>query len=252
MKKANVFLASLSTVFLSACGLMKGLENDLTVSVRVKGELYFSGVVNSFNNVILPKMDASYVESGMKFAGYTINSRWTIDDGVDALYKEGALIRYQDIKQYSYNGNVELFSQFVDEDTDLSEKHYLVLGWYNKPQTSGLNTTIIKKLTTNLTSFLIENGATKDELNDFIVKGYEGNVETIGAAINEDGYVDVFIGGGNNLNTKGGVTKFVEKKAASQDYGEATNRYVFLLKEKPIARLVYEYCDSEAFYSIFE
>ena len=34
----------------------------------------------------------------MKFAGYTLDSHWTIDDGLEALYKEGQLLKYKDIK----------------------------------------------------------------------------------------------------------------------------------------------------------
>ena len=252
MKKVGtIFLGLLSIVSASACSLMGGLEQDLTVSIRLNGDLYFSGTVNQFNNVIMPKMDAKYVAEGMKFAGYTLKYNWTIDDGIDQLHKEGSLLRYKDIKAYAYNGNVEFFSQFVDKDTDLAEKHYLVVGWYNKPKTSGLSEGIInEKLTPLLTNYLVANGATKEDLSDFIIKGYEGSVGEIGGKINDDGYVDVFIGGGANLKSTGGVN-YVERYAASNDYGEATKRYVYLLRDKPVSRLVYQYFDTEEFYSIF-
>ena len=252
MKKIGLSLLGLCSILAaSSCSIMRGLEQNLTISVRAKGELYFSATVSSFNNVILPKMDASYVDEGMKFAGYTLASDWNVDKGIEHLYKEGALIRYKDIAKYAYNGNVEFFSQFVDKNTDISEKHYLVVGWYNKVKTSGLDENRIEKLKPLLTNFLIANGASQEELKDFIIKGYEGDVGTIGGKINDDGYVDVFIGAGANLKSTGGV-EYVDRYAAEKNYGEATKRYVYLLKEKPVARLVYDYFHTDEFYSIFE
>lgn len=251
MKRKVIFSVSFAAIALSSCAMMRGLEHDLTVAIRNKGELYYSGVVNEFNNIILPKMDAKYVDPGMKFAGYTIDSHWTIDDGLDALFKEGKLLRYNDVKQYAYGGGVELFSQFVDEDTPLVQQHYVKLGWYNKPATSGLNADIIAKLEANLVTYLTSNGATEEDLADFVVKGYEGNVGTIGSAINEDDDVDVVIGAAANLATTGNV-KYVERTPATHNYGTVEKRYVYLLKDKPAARLVYDYCNSEEFYSIFE
>ena len=252
MKKRLTAMLSLCSLFLLAsCGAMKAFEKDISIAVRLKGELYYSGVVNAFNNVLLPKMDASYVPEDMKFAGYTLDSAWTVEDGVESLYKEGALIRYVDFKDKAYNGGVEFFSQFVSKDTDLAPKHYLVVGWYNKPNTSGLDQAKINKLTPLLTDYLIKNGATEEDLNDFIIKGYEGDVGTIGAAINDDEIVDVFIGAGSNLKSTGGVD-YVDRYAASKDYGSVSKRYVYLLREKPVARLVYEYFNSDEFYTIFE
>ncbi len=252
MKKiAIVFLGLLSIIVASSCSIMRGLEENLTISVRAKGDLIFSGVVNSFNNVILPKIDPSYIDKGMKFAGYTIDSDWNVDKGIDLLYKQGGLIRYKDIKKFAYNGNVEFFSQFVTEDTDIAEKHYLVVGWYNKIKTSGLDDKRIEKLTPLLTNFLVSKGATSEDLSDFIIKGYEGDVGTIGGKINEDGYVDVFIGAGANLKSTGGVN-YIDRYAADKNYGDATKRYVYLLREKPVARLVYDYFSTDEFYSIFE
>ena len=251
MNRIQTFLISSFAVALSSCGIMKGLEHDLTVAIRNKGELYYSGVVNEFNNIILPEMDDAYVSPGMKFAGYTLDINWTIESGLEALYKAGQLVRYNQIKQYAYNGGVEFFSQFVTADTPLVKQHYVKLGWYNKPQTSGLDETIIAKLQPKLTSYLTENGASEEDLSDFIVKGYEGTVGKIGTTINEDGDVDVFIGAAANLESTGGV-HFVERTQAGKNYGTVTNRYVYLLHDKPAARLVYNYCLSDAFYTIFE
>ena len=253
MKKRilTLFTSLCSFFLLCSCGVVKGFEQDISISVRVTGELYYSGTVNIFNNVILPKMDASYVPTNMKFAGYTLDSGWTIDDGVDKLYKEGAIIRYNDIKQYSYNGNVELFSQFVGKDVDIAEKHYLAVGWYNKLKTSGIDEKIAGKIEENLKTFLVANGATKEDLADFIFKGYEGDVGTSGGRINDDGYMDVVIGWGANLQSTGGVN-YIDRYAAKENYGEATKRYVYLLRDKPVSRLVYEYFDTDEFYAVFK
>ena len=251
MKKSKHFIIPLFAVILSSCSLVKGLEHNLTIAIRNNGELYFSGVVNEFNNVILPKMDEKYIEEGMKFAGYTYDHHWTIDDGLEALHKAGSLLRYKEVKDYAYNGGVELFSQFVTKDTPLVPQHYVTLGWYNKPATSGLDTNIAEKIQKNVAAYLKEKGASETDLSDFVFKGYTGNVGQIGTSINEDGYVDVFIGAAANLKSTGGVD-YVERTQASKNYGAASNRYVYLLHDKPAARLVYEYCLSDAFYSVFE
>lgn len=251
MKRKVLFSISFATVFLSSCSMMKGLEHDINVAIRNKGELYYSGIVNEFNNIILPKMDAKYIDPGMKFAGYTIGSNWTPEQGLDKLFKEGKLLRYNDVKNYVYGGGVELFSQFVNEDVPLVPQHYVKLAWYNKPATSGLTGGVIDKLTANLTTYLTEKGATEKDLSDFVVKGYEGNVGALGSQINEDDDVDVVIGAGANLKSTGGVN-YLERLPAAHEYGNVTGRYVYLLKDKPAARLVYDYCNSDAFYSIFE
>ena len=250
-KKILVFFAGLcSMLSLSSCGIVKGFEKDLTISVRRNGELYYSATVNIFNNAVLPKMDKSYIPSGMKFAGYTIDSGWTIEAGVDKLYREGGLIRYNDIKQYAYNNNVELYSQFVDKDVDISIHHYVGVGWYNRVNTSGLDEKTANKLENNLRNYLKSKGATDADLDDFVFRGYSGQVTVIGPDINEDGDLDVFIGAGANLKSQGGV-QCVDRYPASQSYGTVEKRYVYLLRESPVARLVYEYCDTPEFYSIF-
>ena len=251
MRRTKTLALSLSTVLLASCGLMKGLEHDLTIAIRHNGDLYFSGIVNEFNNIIMPQMDPAFIAPGMKFAGYTLDIGWNIEKGLDALYKEGELVRYQNVKQYAYNGGVEFFSQFVTSTTPLSLQHYLKLGWYNKPATSGLNETIIGKLSSQLNEYLASKGASEEELADFVVKGYEGNVGSIGSQINEDDNVDVFIGAAANLLSTGGV-EYVEREAAGKNYGGVSGRYVYLLHDKPASRLLYEYCLSDAFYTIFE
>lgn len=251
-KKILVFLAGLcSMLSLSSCGLVKGFEHDITLSIRRNGELYYSTTVNIFNNAILPKMDKTYVPTDMKFAGYTLDSNWTIDDGADKLFREGAVIHYKDVKDYAFNDNVELYSQFVDKDVDVSIHHYVAVGWYDQESTSGLNEDIAKKLEANLRTLLINNGATEADLADFVFKGYSGQMAVIGPEINEDGYIDVFIGAGATLKNKGGV-EYVDRYAASENYGSVDKRYVYLLRDKPVARLVYEYCDTPEFYSIFK
>ncbi len=61
MRRTRTIALSLSTVLLASCGLMKGLEHDLTIAIRHNGDLYFSGIVNEFNNIIMPQMDLSLI-----------------------------------------------------------------------------------------------------------------------------------------------------------------------------------------------
>lgn len=132
-----------------------------------------------------------------------------------------------------------------DPNPDTTEQAKLVIGWYSKTETSGLSEEIMINFKTALEKYLASQGydAAKTEL---VIRPYDGAVADMGAAINKDSDVDVLIGVGNNINSTGGVS-VVEKEGDIPMGGQT--RYIALLTETDIAKLVYAWVKTESGYA---
>ena len=193
---------SLSLLSLSSCD-MKWLEHDLQVEAKVDGTVVFTGTINTFNDTLLPAMDPAAIPLNYAFAGWALPG-WTFEENAFSdLYKAKGLVRYLDVQAYAVNG-VVTFTSVVLPKEDMP-KAYFTIGWYDKEATSGLNSKIIANFTPVFYDFLSSKGATSKDLENTVIRGYQGNVGTIGAAITSDGDVDVLIGVGKNITSTGGV-----------------------------------------------
>ena len=120
---------------------------------------------------------------------------------------------------------------------DPTPVHDLVIAWYDKESTSGLNQTIIDSFTSALREYLVSQSKNPDEM-DIVIRGYQGNVGDSCAAIKADGDVDIMIGWStaSNLEGTGGMTKGTD---FLQNYGNIT------LTGAPKARYAARLSDSE-------
>lgn len=128
-----------------------------------------------------------------------------------------------------------------------SHEYFLVLGWYAKTSTSGLDQAVVDEVVTAMKDYLREQGATEAQLNNIAVRGYDGNVAAIGSAILADGDVDVMIGVGENFDkptTEGGPTAgvpIIEKTGGIYMGTTGKNRWMARLTDEAVSKLVYDW-----------
>ena len=234
MNKSHIKLLGLSSLLLllSSCS---GLQFDRYLDLKVVNgdNVIYESKINIFNNAILPDAPTSS-DSSKVFVGFGATEFVPHVSKKKDFYAAKDLVRYNDVKKYAVNNVVTLNSIFANSDE--IAKNYLVLGWYGKTSTSGLNTDIMDGFKPMLMNFLESNGATKEQLKDVEIRCYEGDVATIGGNITFDGDVDIFLGAGVNLGTTGGVA-YLQRN--SYEIKGAADRYIYRLTDTEQCNAVY-------------
>lgn len=238
---------------LSGCSLIKGLERDVQVILMgvqqtESGDLVTNDdgsyqyeyvgtyMVNQFNNAIVPEPD--YAPDGMQFAGWSPIKDWTEDDGIESVSSSKGLIRYDDVKNFvdGESLSITLYAAFAP-----IPQHDLVIAWYDKESTSGINQAWMDQFQTNLYAFLTTEGYTPESM-DIIIRGYSGNVGPSCSEIMDDGDVDIMYGWGGNIDSTGGMVEgvdYLENVSGIEINGK--NRYAARLTNKPLVNLVYNW-----------
>ncbi len=227
---------------LSGCSLVKGLEKDIQVVLKVNGEYQGCYTVNAFNNAIVPVPEAP---QGLMFYGWTADENWEEKGAANVKVSANkGLIRYDDVKDYIVNDelSVTLYPVFGE-----IPRHDIAIAWYNKAATSGLNEAIIDGFTGELNKFLTDKGYKTEEL-DIVIRPYAGNVGPTCEAIRGDGDIDIMIGWSNtdNLTGTGGMkagVDFLENNGnilINPDF-EKGARYTARLSDTEMCNLVYDW-----------
>ena len=137
----------------SGCSLVRGFEKDLQVILEVNGEYRGCYTVNAFNNAIVPIPDGADVPEGLMFYGWTPQENWQEAGASNVPLSENkGLIRYDDVKDYADGAaSVTLYAVFGEKP-----KHDLVVAWYDKFSTSGLNAEIVAAFTEDMYEYLVK------------------------------------------------------------------------------------------------
>ncbi len=254
MKKrlvAVLIVVVMCLAVLSGCSLIKGLERDVQVILMgvqqtESGDLVTNDdgsyqyeyvgtyTVNQFNNAIVPEPD--YAPDGMQFAGWSPIKDWTEDDGIESVSSSKGLIRYDDVKNFvdGESLSITLYAAFAP-----IPQHDLVIAWYDKESTSGINQAWMDQFQTNLYAFLTTEGYTPESM-DIIIRGYSGNVGPSCSEIMDDGDVDIMYGWGGNIDSTGGMVEgvdYLENVSGIEINGKIL--YATRLPNKPRLNLVY-------------
>lgn len=203
MKKhffAALLVAVMCLAVLSGCSFAKALEKDLQVILEVNGEYYDSYTVNIFNNAVVPEPET---EDRKIFKGWTLEENWQ-EKAIEevALLENTGLIRYDDIKDHvkGDRASVTVYAVFADPIA-----YDLVIGWYSKTSTSGLDQGIMDSFETAMYTYLDSKGHTTASMLIEIRDLGVGGVADIGAIVNKDGDIDLIFGMGNNITSTGGI-----------------------------------------------
>ena len=128
-----------------------------------------------------------------------------------------------------------------------STEQDLVIAWYAKSSTSGIEQSDMDAFEAKLHEYLEDEGYDPAEM-DILIRGYEGSVGDSCAAIQSDGDVDIMVGWSNNKNlTETGG--FVEGQDFLENVGGITigekERYTARKTDTELARLVYIWIQNE-------
>lgn len=239
--KKKFMCTLLFPLLLSGCSGVKIFEKDLKIILQTAGKYYDSATVNIFNNAILPKVTEDVIPENHVFLGWTLDPNYaepTYEFNKDSEldYPEGGLVRYNDVKQYAVDNNVTFNAVYIDKDEIPVD--FLVVGWYAKTSTSGMDETMANRLYEGMKNFFTKEGASADDLSTLVFRPYDGDVASMGGEVNKDGDVDILLGVGKNISTTGGV-EVIEKKDGLMIAGK--NRYAARLTDKESAIKAYEW-----------
>ena len=227
-------------VALSGCAAVKGLERDVQVILENDGEYVGTYTVNQFNNAVVPEME----KDDLMFMGWSVLEDWTEEDGDYYLTENTGLIRYDDIKDFVVGDSlsITLYAAYAP----IPERD-LVIAWYDKETTSGLNQSYMDAFQTQLFAYLTSQGYTPESM-DIVIRGYSGDVGTTCSEIMKDSDVDIMVGWSStsNLTNTGGL---VEGEDFIENNGGVTigakERYAARLTDTQLCNLVYEWIFEE-------
>lgn len=227
------FIASVLILVLSLSVLLTGCFTERNVNVVFKledGTIYHAAAVDNFSSELIPEFPGDQVPSGMEFLGWGFTA-----DQTENLLPDGGLVTVQYIADSlgKTDASVVMYPVFGEK---VVIEYDLVVGWYNLPATSGMTEEIADAYKAALEEHLASIGK-EGLLID--VRPYEGNVAATGAKILEDGDVDILMGWGGNLTSKGEVPTV--ERAGSMKLGEVEGRYIDLISEDELAKIIFDW-----------
>ena len=240
---ATLSFAFASVTSVSGCSILKGLEKSCDVEF-VGGVPFTTTHVTTFANGLTPHVEDSAIPANHKFFGWTVFDELHYSDpGFDHKYVlPDGIVRYNDIKDYVRNGKVTMKPLYINRDE--LPVYYLVVGWYAKTETSGVDAAHINAWKSDLFTYLrTECAATDDQLSKVSIRPYNGNVGTAGGLINKDGDVDITIGFATNLKSQGGV-EYIERFTLT--CGGIAGRYVYKHTTRSVVDSVYTWMQTDA------
>ena len=240
---ATLSFAFASLISFSGCSILKGLEKSCDVEF-VGGTPFTTTHVSTFGNGLTPHVNSGDIPVNHKFFGWTVydNVHYSDPDFEHKYVLPDGIVRYDDIKNFVVDGKVTMKPLYINRDE--LPVYYLVVGWYAKSGTSGLDSDHVDAWVNDLKTHLVNScGATEAQLKLVSVRPYDGNVGTAGGLINADGDVDITLGFGANIKTQGGVD-YIERFETS--FGGKTGRYVYKHETRPVVDSVYEWLKTDA------
>ncbi len=237
MKKGIAVLAivllALMTV-LVGCSKKTSVPKEIQVVLKVNGETADVVTVDSFNNALVEEPVSA---DGEIFKGWTLQESWEDPDSVPVLPNRG-LVRYDDVK-----GAVVGDARSVILNAVFGEppRRDLVVAWYSKESTSGMNQGHMDVFKEKLYAFLKTQGYEPEKM-DIVIRDYNGGVADTCAAISKDADVDITVGWSStgNLTSTGGWTEgedFLENTGSITIGAKA--RYSARLSDTDMSKLVY-------------
>lgn len=244
--KKRILLLPLLVLSASSCSVVKSLEHTLNVVYEYNGNIIYTDTCSEFKNAMTPTLSEAMIPVNHEFFGWTWLNPDTVvitEEGFESKYiEDDDVVHYHEVKEYANNSTVTLYPLFVNIDDIPIPNYYIAIGWYAKTSTSGLDEARINAWAEDLKAYLISEGATTEDINNIVIKGYEGDVATAGSLINKDRYIDVLVGFGGNIDSTGGVP-IIEKASGITMGGKS--RYVHRLTEKETAIKVYNWLQTE-------
>lgn len=131
----------------------------------------------------------------------------------------------------------------VIDSKDSTKTYSLVIGWYGKTDTSGIDAALMQHIYKNVLTYIDDESS--ETLSQISVRQYGDSttkVAALGEKVNADADVDILLGAGGNITTTGKITTV--DKVEDVTMGSATGRVIGLLKETTLSRKVFDFMSS--------
>ena len=242
-------LASCHSVNLYEYTENESYANHYLVSFYVDDTLYTTAQVKEGETISVTISDPS--KENYSFDG------WVLEDGT--AFDVSTAVITSNIDVYASfslinTGGTNPWDELVVTDTKDPNKTYsLVIGWYGKTSTSGIDENIMKHWYYNALVYLRHIGLTEEQLNGVTVRQYgdaDTNIGPLGELVNAHADVDILLGTGKNLTTQGKI-ETVERIDGVTING-TTGRTLALLKESEIGRSLFDFLNTEPGSKMFD
>ncbi|MBQ8205988.1 MAG: hypothetical protein IJZ77_00820 [Bacilli bacterium] len=261
LKKIKKFLLCVISVFMllvsSSC-VAKAFEDEINVVFMYEDEFISHDTVTQFKNIKTPTLAPAYIPDGYKFFGWTPLNPNSIDPAAenfkDTYIGTGKMIHWADANPYKVNSTVIYKALMIDKADIPQVYHYVVIAWYDKVATSGLDQALMDKFEDALFAHLRSINVSEKDLESIVIRPYTGNVGTSCGKIMEDEDVDIMFGWSsvNNVTTTGGMDPASLLESVSEYYVGSHSRYLHRLTDKETAVLVFEWLKSEECRNLFK
>lgn len=257
IKKVFYLTISILMVLTMSSCIAKSFEKELNIVFMYEGEYVSSGTITQFKNIKTPELSEAYIPDGYKFFGWTPldpNTVKATDPDFDNKYiGDGKMLHWSDVNEYASNSTVICHALMIDKDEIPVPYHYVVIAWYDKVATSGLDSNLMSTFQNSLFAYLRSQGVTEEDINTIVIRGYTGNVGTSCGQIMDDEDVDIMFGWSSisNVTSTGGMSEEMLLEAETSFSVGAKTRSVYRLSEKDTAKLVFNWMKTEECRNIF-
>ncbi len=215
--------------------------NSYLVSFLVDGELYKTAQVKEGETVT--NIIDNPTKEGYEFAGWKLEDNTEFNLETTVVTSNLNVIATFTKKVETNPGGGETQTTISVEDVkDPTKEYSIVIGWYGKSATSGLDVDVMKVFADNLVKFLKAKGVSDEDIAKVSIRRYgdaDTNVGPMGELINADGDCDLLLGVGKNI-TSTGLVEVVEKQEGITMGG--ASRYIARVTDtKQIVKDLYDF-----------
>lgn len=257
IKKLFITLIAIFMLATNTSCAVKAFEDEINVVFMYEGEYVSHDTVTQFKNIKTPELDDAYIPDGYKFFGWTPYNPNTVK-ATDENFKDkyigaGKMVHWADVEEHKVNSTVVLNALMIDKEEIPKVYHYVVIAWYDKVATSGIDQVKMDVFETTLINHLRTTGVSEEDIATVVVRGYTGNVGTSCGQIMEDDDVDIMLGWGSkdNVTSTGGMKPESILETVSPFKVGEKNRTLHRLTDKETAISVFEWLQSEECTSLF-
>ena len=185
--------------------------NSYLVSFYVDGVLYKTAQVKEGETVT--NIIDNPTKEGYDFSG------WKLEDNTEfnletTLVTSNLTVNATFTKKVVVEPGKDEITLNVEDTKDPTKEYSIVIGWYGKTATSGLNVDVMKVFANNLVKYLKAKGVSDEDIKKVSIRRYGDEntaVAPMGELINADGDCDLLLGVGKNI-TSTGLVKVAEKQ----------------------------------------
>ena len=213
--------------------------NSYLVSFYVDGVLYRTAQVKEGETVT--NIIDNPTKEGYDFSG------WKLEDNTEfnletTLVTSNLTVNATFTKKVVVEPGKDEITLNVEDTKDPTKEYSIVIGWYGKTATSGLNVDVMRVFANNLVKYLKAKGVSDEDIKKVSIRRYGDEntaVAPMGELINADGDCDLLLGVGKNI-TSTGLVEVVEKQEGIVMGGKS--RYIARVTDtKQIVKDLYDF-----------